>query len=196
MICGTDGPRMTNEQFQAFERLLTSSFQRSIDFVKFAETKNAALLTFSSAWILALVMLLNKEPPISPAFFQVVVFAVPTFALAALLCMVSFLPRDNLDRFFKAKDGAKSLLFFRDVAALDIGAFRERIQSRYLVEGERYLSDHYLDDLAVQIAVNSKIATWKFRCFNFAAYLVFASLAILAIPGMKFIYSNIVHAIT
>jgi hypothetical protein len=48
-----------NDQEEAFERLLTTSLARVIDFVKFAEAKNAALLTFNSAWIVAGVTLLH-----------------------------------------------------------------------------------------------------------------------------------------
>lgn len=39
-----------NDQQEAFEKILTSNLMRAIDFVKFAEAKNAALLTFNSAW--------------------------------------------------------------------------------------------------------------------------------------------------
>jgi len=36
-----------------YEKLLTANLQRAVDFVKFAETKNAALLALSSAWVVA-----------------------------------------------------------------------------------------------------------------------------------------------
>ncbi|WP_439360539.1 hypothetical protein [Bradyrhizobium sp. DASA03007] len=45
---------MKDDQEDAFEKTLSTQLNRNIDFLKFAETKNAALLTFSSAWIMAL----------------------------------------------------------------------------------------------------------------------------------------------
>lgn len=36
-----------------YEKVLTANLQRAIDFVKFAEAKNAALLALSSAWVVA-----------------------------------------------------------------------------------------------------------------------------------------------
>ena len=38
----------TNEQMEALDDALSSTLSRTIDFLKFAETKNAALLTFAS----------------------------------------------------------------------------------------------------------------------------------------------------
>jgi hypothetical protein len=38
-----------DDQEEAFDKLLSAHLARTQDFVKFAEAKNAALLTFSSA---------------------------------------------------------------------------------------------------------------------------------------------------
>ncbi|WP_128932116.1 hypothetical protein [Bradyrhizobium zhanjiangense] len=51
---------MKDDQEDAFGRLSTQ-LSRNIDFVKFAETKNAALLTFSSAWIIGSINLLTGQ---------------------------------------------------------------------------------------------------------------------------------------
>ena len=52
---------MRDDQEEAFEKILSSQLTRTIDFVKFAETKNAALLTFSSAWIIGAINLLTGQ---------------------------------------------------------------------------------------------------------------------------------------
>ena len=41
------------------------------DLVRFAETKNAALLTFASAWILAMLNLLSSDRTLPPALGHV-----------------------------------------------------------------------------------------------------------------------------
>jgi hypothetical protein len=40
------------EQRDALDKALSGVLSRTIDFLKFAETKNAALLTFAKAWLL------------------------------------------------------------------------------------------------------------------------------------------------
>jgi hypothetical protein len=54
--------RMTKgERREAFRQVLSASLARVIDFLKFAETKNAALLTFASAWTFASINVLTGE---------------------------------------------------------------------------------------------------------------------------------------
>ncbi|MCP1835749.1 hypothetical protein ACVMIH_007645 [Bradyrhizobium sp. USDA 4503] len=52
---------MKDNQEKAFEKTLSTQLVRTIDFVKFAEIKNAALLTFSSAWIIGTINLLTSQ---------------------------------------------------------------------------------------------------------------------------------------
>jgi hypothetical protein len=48
-------------QEESYEKILAADLQRVIDFLKFAEAKNGALLTFASAWILAIIGLLSGD---------------------------------------------------------------------------------------------------------------------------------------
>ena len=48
-------------QKETAEKALGSTLSRTVDFLKFAETKNAALLTFASAWFLALANLIAGD---------------------------------------------------------------------------------------------------------------------------------------
>jgi len=56
------------------------------DLVRFAETENAALLTFASAWILAMLNLLSSDRTLPPGFGSAFLAALPLFALAAFVC--------------------------------------------------------------------------------------------------------------
>jgi hypothetical protein len=40
-----------DRRLEAFEKILASDLQRAIDFLKYADAKNGALLTFASAWL-------------------------------------------------------------------------------------------------------------------------------------------------
>ena len=55
----------------------------------FAETKNAALLTFASAWILAMLNLLSSDRTLPPGFASAFLAALPLFALAAFVCVIA-----------------------------------------------------------------------------------------------------------
>lgn len=88
-----------NDQQEAFERVLTSTLSRVTEFLKFAEAKNAALLTFASAWILASVNLLHGSAQMQPEWRTALTCALPLFAVAALVAIVSFLPKTLLSRF-------------------------------------------------------------------------------------------------
>lgn len=172
-----------NDQEEAFEKLLSADLARTLDFVKFAEAKNAALLAFASAWIVASINLLTGSNKLPSGYSTAFTAALPFFGLAGLICIISFLPR-MLNSFYKPADGSKHLLFFGDVATLDIGAFKDRITERYMPKDGCSATAGYLEDLTVQIAVNSRIAKRKFALFNFAALCVLAAISILMLTAI------------
>jgi len=171
-----------DDEQQAFEKILSSNFGRVVDFVKFAEGKNGALFAFCSGWIIASVNFLNSQNALTSEYRTAFSLALPLFTLAALICLVSFLPRISLIRFHKRSDGARSLLFFGDMPTFEITALRQRFLERYLPPKGQSFTEKYLDDLCVQIAVNSQIATRKFRMFTASASCVLLAMAILSIP--------------
>lgn len=173
---------------EAVEKALSASLSRALDFVKFAEAKNGALLAFSSGWIVASVNMLGNTSPLVMEYRPALILALPFFFLAAVLCLVSFLPR-GLARFYRPNDGAKSLLYFGDAAKVELGALEARFIERYSPpEGEPY-TQAYFHDLVVQMAVNSRIAAIKFRMFTIAAGAVGVALLILAFPACRWFWS-------
>jgi hypothetical protein len=170
-----------NDQEEAFERLLAAQLARTLDFVKFAEAKNGAVLALSSGWILASVNLLSGEHKLPLGYDKAFWIVMSLFVLAGLLSIISFLPR-MLREFIEGEDGTKNLLFFGDIAALPIGQFKERVSERYRPNADHAVTDRYLDDLCVQISVNAKIAARKFELFNAAGACVFLAIACLLVP--------------
>ncbi|WP_089175476.1 Pycsar system effector family protein [Bosea sp. AS-1] len=178
-----------NDQQEAFERVLTSTLVRVTEFLKFAEAKNAALLTFASAWILASINLLNGTNLLPSNWKWAIAAALPLFVSGALVGIVSFLPKTLLSGFHHDPEQDKSLLYFGDAATFAPAAYKERIRTRYFPPDDQSATQSYLDDLSVQIAVNSKITRRKLRFFNAGAGLVLAALAILAIPSANTLWS-------
>ncbi|RVB72042.1 MULTISPECIES: Pycsar system effector family protein [unclassified Mesorhizobium] len=170
-----------NDQQDSYEKLLSASHGLMLDLVKFAETKNAALLTFCSVWMGSIITILRSldEPPMGyRAAFLVVL---PLLAVAAVISLTSFLPK-FLHHFHRTVDGSANLLYFGDIAKLRSEEFGEAARRRYFPEDGQSATDDYLDDLALQVAVQALIANRKFKTFNAAGRLVLASFICMAAP--------------
>ena len=166
-----------------------------IDFVKFAETKNAALLTFCSVWIGSIItMLRTGQTPLPLGYDRALTIVLPMLTVAALIALTSFLPK-RLHHYFKSEDREeKNLLFFGDIAKLGIETYAERVRERYHPPAEAAYSERYLDDLIVQISVQSRIADAKFKAFNTAATIVLTAFVAIAFPPFMWAVRWLLHA--
>jgi hypothetical protein len=171
------------EASAAYDKILTTNLQRALDFLKFAEAKNAALLALASAWFLAIINLQCSGKPIPKGFDLSLQLALPMALLAALVALISFFPKLNLPHFFGGKRAgphSKNLLYFGDISTVPIKTLEQEFRTRYLPDDSRGYRDEYFNDLAVQISVNSEIALLKMRLFRCGLFLIgFAGLALL-----------------
>jgi hypothetical protein len=172
-----------NDQEEAFEKILSTQLSRTIDFVKFAETKHAALLTFSSAWIIGVINLLTGSAALPLGYNVAFCIALPLFAIGGLICISSFVPQ-VLARFHASDDDAKSLLYWGHIAEIPVARYHERVTERYKPQENQSVTERYLDDLCVQISVNAKVAARKFTLFNTAAGFVLGAIFILSLPPL------------
>jgi hypothetical protein len=179
---------MKDDQQEAFEKALSTTLARVVDFLKFAETKNAALLTFSSAWILGSINFLTGTNGVSPDWKPVFTLALPLFAVAALIAIVSFLPRMKLSTIHHDPEQAKSLLYFGDVATFSPAAYKDRVRERYYPPDGEVATRNLLDDLSIQIAANSKITKRKMTFFYWGSGFILAAFAVLAYPSIKLVW--------
>lgn len=178
-------------QRETAETALASTFSRTVDFLKFAETKNAALLTFASAWLLALANLIAGDRISDRASRIAIAVAILLFALATLIALYSFFPKLNLDRLFRDPNSKRSLLYFNDIAKFEATAYVQHFRERYANDPDQGISDAYLHDLAVQVSANSSITRRKFLIFNVAAAFVMLALAVLTIRGAFLFYEHV-----
>lgn len=165
---------------KALEPILLTNLTRAIDFVKFGEAKNAALLTFASAWLLASAnLVMNPAARAVPQVLWGVIWGAPFLGLAAFLAVLSFLPRDSLKSFLRKDPDPTNLLFFGHLRALEPKKGFQSIAARYLdITGRGELAEAYLCDLGCQIVVNSKIASWKFGLFRKGVFALLLGLLI------------------
>ena len=181
----------TTEQREALDDALSGTLSRTIDFLKFAETKNAALLTFASAWLLALANLLTSERIAHRGPRTALAVSLLLFAVAALVALYSFLPKLNLAVFQRDPERQKSLLFFGDISEFDAATYANRFAERYANDPDQVISDNYLKDIAVQVAANSSITLRKFSLFNVGASLVMVALLVLTATAGWMTYCNL-----
>jgi len=173
------------ERREAFSDVLSASLARVIDFLKFAETKNAALLTFASAWTFASINLLTSDHAPAGILGRAFWLALILFSSAAVVLIISFLPKLNLPALHRDPAQSKNLLYFGDIAKFDTAAFRTVVQERYKADGAQSITDEYLEDLIIQVSVNSKIARRKYDMFNAGAWLVLIALLALALAAFS-----------
>lgn len=173
-----------NDQEEVLDRVLTSNLARVIDFLKFAETKGAALLTFSSVWALGLLSLQASTLQFHSIYLHAFRVMALFFMLSAATAVASFISRTQLAIFLHLSSEEKrppNLLFFGDLARIPLGDLQAELASRYTPAEGRSVSDSYIHDVSVQIGVVSQIAQRKFDLFNAGAVFVFAAFSTLVI---------------
>ena len=168
------------ENGETYEKLLLGKLQRVIDFLKFAEAKNAALITLSSALTIAIGnLLLNAALPSGIA--RGLWFALPITMAAGVISVVSFIPRPCRPTFLggpRAGPHPRNLLYFGDVSAQTIKEYKAAMEDHYVSSGR--LTPQYFDDLLTQTHVNSSITHRKMRLFQLGAGLIGAAIVIAA----------------
>lgn len=160
---------------------MSANHGRMIDFVKFAETKNAALLTFSSVWIGAIINLLKSPDELPFGYKYAFEGALPLLAVAAVICLKSLLPR-FLDQVYKREDDVVNLLYFGDIIKGGVKDYPDMAKKEYMPADGESATATYLHDLGVQTAIQASIAHRKFKFFHWAGSLVLIAFVIMALP--------------
>lgn len=177
---------MTDDDVKVLEPMMLACLARAIDFVKFGEAKNAALLTFTSAWILGSAnVAVGDVPDAHPFVRPVLMIGALLLVIGAFCALVSFLPRTDLQK-LKGRWHANpptNHLFFGHLAVLKSDDLHTRFADLYLSAGRTGLNERYLDDLGCQIVVNAKIAATKFLLFTIGVRATIAALAVYALAA-------------
>src|SRR5690349_11506965 len=189
---------MASDQELAYERLLSANLNRVVDWVKYGDAKNAALLAFASAWLAAIGNLIlsaqEKRTPSVIAFFLFV--SEMLFLIGALSAIAALLPTTNPQKILQLPGerlrhlvaGAQraprkpNLLFFGDIRQLEPDLFKTEVSRRYNPKGVRVVTEDYLSDLCSQTVINARIAQRKFDLFDRGIGFVLAALFLLIIP--------------
>ncbi|WP_284199734.1 Pycsar system effector family protein [Alicyclobacillus sacchari] len=163
---------------EAMKEELKYLFDKVNDWLKFAEAKHIALITFDTAALFGLISLLTNSSVSATIKVPIATFVVG-IGLSVLISLFSFSSITNSNKFFRRKAGPAqhdNLLFFGHISKYEESQYKEALQNQFncqLNEWEGQLAD--------QIVVNSKIVMRKFRLFNWSVWTVLVFVGISAL---------------
>lgn len=153
-----------------------------VDWLKFAEAKNAGLLTGNLVSIFGVSKLefFSGAHVYSWAwwYYTSIVFFC---GLSALCCLLSIVPQIEIPWFWLSTDKYPpgNLVFFGSIANQSPENYSRKLQEETGCEFKRFEKD-----LAEQIVVNSKIARRKFSSFKVSAWLTLSGFITPVISGL------------
>lgn len=150
------------------DKRLMSIFANINSWLKFAEAKNLALITFCTALLVCDIQLLKDLHEthylLLGQYFILLLVGTISFALVSV-----FAQMDNREEFKKhlALQDSYNLLYYGDIANMDDMTYLTNFYKRYYpdfdIEGN---ISRYQMDLAKQIIINSRIVVRKNNSFN------------------------------
>lgn len=162
---------------------IEDTYIRGIDWLKYAEAKNAVLVAFDSTVSLAIAGFLMGKMRIAFVPEWYLQLSLILFVGGAAISLISFLPQLVQFRINKkVHHNDINPLFFADIAKLSEDEYARLLRERYGVDRE---FSQYEQDIINQIVYNSKIAVIKFKAFSLALWLniaVFLTPIIFIVP--------------
>jgi hypothetical protein len=185
----------SHDQDAAFERMLSTNLVRAVDWLKYGEAKNAALLAFASAWLAVTAnLLVTAHEKQMPASIAVLLFAAELlFLLGAGQAIAGLLPKTDprefepqprkrlLQKVFgrHRTAGNNNLLFFGYIRDMSAQELKQAMEARYYPEPGKVLTEDYVTDLCDQAVITSQIAQQKADSFWRGMLFVFLALVLL-----------------
>ena len=149
----------------------------TIDWLEFAEAKNAILLSASAAAIFGLLALLRSPDFITnDIIYACINLSIFLFSISLIHCSLSFIPVTN------TADTTRNLLSYSDIAKCD--------SKKYLKILEDDKSSSFNNDLADLVVSYSKIAMRKYALFNKGIWFALSAIVIPFVALMILFFKN------
>ncbi len=157
------------------------------DWLKFAESKCAAIGAVDLALALAILQVVNGAEDLSPFFVYYLYLVVVLLVTSASLCIISFAPQLQMP-WFKGcgkPDPNDNLLFYSHIAKYPPKNYLSKLYTLCNKQKPENLPELELD-YAEQIVTNSRIALRKYKYFKSSVWLTVA--ALLSVPVTFLLY--------
>ena len=165
------------------ENTLWKIFENVNSWLKYAESKNAYMLTFIGVQFTAL------------KFFNVqsngwLILCLISLAVCFIMCAFSFFPKTVISKkiYYIAQSHEKpadtdNLLFYGHIVKYSTNLYIEKMEKR--LNGQ-IIGNKYLEDLCAQIVINSGIADPKYTLFKISFWFMLIGQLFLVISLMRF----------
>lgn len=156
------------------EEKLKFIFTNTNEWLKFAEAKNAVLITVNGAALFAILTIINDNKWLTPytGIFFILVFGI---AISLISSLISFIPKYKAHKLCNNKcSDNDNIIFYGDIQKYSVGGFLKKL---YIKNGQNQCDfSNFEKDLANQIIINSKIALKKNKQFLFSVIIDIGSI--------------------
>ena len=170
------------------EERLKPIYSSVIDLLKFAESKNAALLVSDSALIYAIMGFLKDNKAYTTLDVLITIYAsIFLLFISSIICLVSFIPKIKIDWLATIRRPREddNLIFYGDIASY---GSQEYLQSLCIgINIDINKVDQIEKYYAQQIIANSRIALRKFQCFNVSIILTLLAMLVVFTGGLIYL---------
>lgn len=146
------------------------------DWLKFAEAKNAALVVFNAAVLVAVVQLVFEHPPTHSALKLYLASMSAFIGGGMLVALFSFLPKTSIPLLSAGErpNPRDNLIFFGAAKKYSTQDYLREVNARYGME--QHTNARWEQDIAEQVVTNARIAVWKYTCFKIALWATICGL--------------------
>ena len=153
---------------------LDDQLERSVEWVKYAETKNAIAIGLLGA---AFIDACKIETWASVCGKILII----SLAIQLVLLVCSFIPRFSSPICLKRNQAEINFHYYGDISKVSIDEYRSKLKDAY---PELVNTSKHFKDVTHQIHINCEIAMAKFKFFKGVCYLMFVS-------GLSFILKSL-----
>lgn len=173
--------------------ILSEIFKNTNEWLVFAETKNGVLLSINGLFLFRLLDYLKKPNLCNlPLKTRMIWILLIIFLVAMLITLKSFFPNHtafvdkNINIYEDNCDDSKTLMFYGDISKYECSKLYLKDIYRYYLNTNIDMENinKYELDYAKEIIMNSKIACYKYKCFECA--LILNGLGILLLVIFSF----------
>ena len=153
---------------------LDNQLERSVEWVKYAEAKNAIAIGLLGAAFIDVC----KIETWSSVCGKILIISL---SIQLILLVCSFIPRFSSPLCLKRNQLTLNFHYYGDISKVSLDEYRSKLKEAY--PDLEHTSNHF-KDVTHQIHINCEIAMAKFRFFKGVCYLMFVS-------GLSFILESL-----
>jgi Pycsar effector protein len=160
------------------EKKLSFILNEAINWLKFSEAKNAAIIAFIAVTFPAVIQIAMSPNRNDFIFYYALNYLIFS-GFSLFVALISFAPKTKNIWIWKSNKIKKSdnHFFFAQLTKYDEKSLISAISNKYQIESKNIAIEI---DIANQVIQNSKIALKKYKYFNFALWLLF--MGIFSLP--------------